>query len=36
VARGVTEDHLGVLGATWVTPPDVAKLIADADKTVTF
>jgi hypothetical protein len=36
VARGVTEDDLAAVGGTWVTPPDVAHLIADADRVVSL
>jgi len=32
VARGVTEEDLSLVNGTWVTPPDVARLIADAGR----
>jgi hypothetical protein len=32
----VTDDDLTELGGQWVTPPDVAKLIEDADRFVSF
>ncbi len=36
MARAVTEDDLAAVGGTWVTPPDVARLIADADRVVSL
>jgi hypothetical protein len=36
VAREVTDDDLAAVGGTWVTPPDVARLIADADRVVSL
>jgi hypothetical protein len=36
VARAVTEDDLAAVGGAWVTPTDVARLIADADRVVSL
>ncbi|CAN5806676.1 hypothetical protein BH20ACT4_BH20ACT4_00100 [soil metagenome] len=36
MARAVTEDDLVAVGRTWVMPPDVARLIADADRVVSL
>ncbi len=36
MARAVTEDDLAAVGGTWVTSPDVARLIADADRVVSL
>jgi hypothetical protein len=36
VAREVTEDDLAAVGGTWVTPPDVARLIAGAERVVSL
>jgi hypothetical protein len=36
VARAVTDDDLAAVGVTWVSPPDVARLIADADRVVSL
>jgi len=36
VARAVTDDDLAAIGGTWVSPPDVARLIADADRVVSL
>jgi hypothetical protein len=36
VARAVTDDDLAAIGGTWVSPPDVARLIADADRLVSL
>jgi hypothetical protein len=36
VARGATDADLADLGGTWSTPPDVANLIATADRVLTF
>jgi hypothetical protein len=36
VARAVTDDDLAAVGGTWVSPPDVARLIADADRVVSL
>ncbi|CAN5806232.1 hypothetical protein BH20ACT4_BH20ACT4_00050 [soil metagenome] len=36
MARAVTEDDLAAAGGTWVMPPDVARLIADADHVVSL
>jgi hypothetical protein len=36
VARGATDADLAELGGAWSTPPDVAQLIANADRVVTF
>jgi hypothetical protein len=30
----VTDDDLAAIGGQWSTPPDVANLIADADRVV--
>jgi hypothetical protein len=32
----VTEDELATIGGIWVTPPDVARLIEQADRVVTL
>jgi hypothetical protein len=32
----VTDDDLGSIGGRWVTPPDVARLIASADRVVSM
>jgi hypothetical protein len=32
----VADDELAELAGTWVTPPDVARLIERADRVVTF
>jgi uncharacterized protein involved in oxidation of intracellular sulfur len=36
VARGIGDDALPGVNGAWVSAPDVAKLIAAADRTVTF
>jgi hypothetical protein len=36
VARGATDEDLAGLGGTWVTPPDVARLIEEADRFVSL
>jgi hypothetical protein len=36
VARGATDDDLFALGGQWVTPPDVARLIEEADRVVSL
>ena len=35
MARGATDDDIAAMG-TPTAPPDVARLIAEADKVVTF
>jgi hypothetical protein len=32
----VTEEDLAELGGSWVAPPDVARLMEEADRFVTF
>jgi hypothetical protein len=32
----VTDDDLAELGGQWVAPPDVARLIEEADRVLTF
>jgi hypothetical protein len=34
VARGATDDDLAELGGRWVSPPEVARLIEQADRLV--
>lgn len=36
MARGATDHDLAAIGGTWTTPPEVARLIAEADKVLTF
>jgi predicted peroxiredoxin len=36
VARAATEDDLTELGGQWVAPPDVARLIEEADRVVSL
>jgi hypothetical protein len=36
VARGATDDDLADLGGQWVSPPDVARLIEQADRLVSI
>jgi hypothetical protein len=36
MARAVTEDDLAAVGGTWVSPPDAARLIADAERVVSL
>jgi hypothetical protein len=36
VARGVTDEEMAAVAGSFVTPPEAAKLIASADKVVTF
>jgi hypothetical protein len=36
VARGATDDDLSFMGGSWSTPPDLANLIANADRVLTF
>ena len=36
MARAVTEDDLAAAGGTWVSPPDAARLIADAHRVVSL
>jgi hypothetical protein len=32
----VTDEDLAKVGGQWVGPPDVARLLADSDRVVTF
>jgi hypothetical protein len=32
----VTDEDLANLGGEWITPPDVARLVEDADRFLTF
>jgi hypothetical protein len=32
----VNDEDLEKVGGSWITPPDVARLFADSDRTVTF
>jgi hypothetical protein len=36
MARAVTEEDLAAVGGTWVSPPDAARLIAQADRVVSL
>jgi hypothetical protein len=36
MARAVTDDDLASVGGTWVTPPDVARLVASAGHVVSL
>lgn len=36
VARGATEEGLAALNGVWVTPPEAARICAEADKVLTF
>jgi predicted peroxiredoxin len=36
MARAVTEDDLAAVGGTWVSPPDAARLIAEAERVVSL
>jgi hypothetical protein len=36
VARGVTDEDLSELGGSWITPPEAALRLAEADRALTF
>ena len=36
VARGVTDEDLAWLGANWLTPPELARLVEEYDRVLTL
>ena len=36
MARAVTEDDLAAIGGVWVSPPEAARLIAEAGRVVSL
>jgi hypothetical protein len=36
VARGATDDDLAALNGVWITPPEVARLMEQADRVVSI